>query len=97
VREVVYAHPDASRTARIGRYLAGRIRRRARAGEIRLAERVQRGVDGSDHAGGPIAGDEAGLRWFVEQVRGLVPEIAPDEAPGSARRKPPGSRRRARR
>jgi phenylpropionate dioxygenase-like ring-hydroxylating dioxygenase large terminal subunit len=97
VREVVYAHPDATRTARIGRYLAGRIRRRARAGEMRLAERVQRGVDGSDHADGPIAGDEAGLRWFVEQVRGLVPEIAPDEAPGSARRKPPGSRRRARR
>jgi len=94
VREVVYAHPDGSRDARASRYLAGRFHRVARASALRLAERTQRGLATSGHAGGPIAADEPALREFVERLRS---EVASGEDGGKGRPAPAAAGRRRRR
>lgn len=94
VREVVYASPDGSRNTRASRYLAGRLHRIATAGALQLAERTQRGLAASGHAGGPIATDEPALREFVERMRS---EISAGQESGKGQPAPAAAGRRRRR
>jgi carnitine monooxygenase subunit len=77
-RELRYATPDSSREMRLLRYTHQRVRRQALAADVRLLVRVQQGLVGLD-AGetGPIAHDEAGLRWFADRCRAQLAPHAP--------------------
>ena len=81
LREVEYGTASGSRELRLARYARSRVRRRARADDRRIVERVQQGLasGGSGVGGGPIAAHETGLRWFAERWRGCVdlPRVTP--------------------
>jgi phenylpropionate dioxygenase-like ring-hydroxylating dioxygenase large terminal subunit len=70
IREVSYGVPDASGELRVARYASARVRRRARAQDTRILERLKEGLAGSpvDRAG-LLAAQENGLHWFVERLR----------------------------
>jgi phenylpropionate dioxygenase-like ring-hydroxylating dioxygenase large terminal subunit len=74
LREVEYGPGSSSRELRLARYARSRVRRRARADDCRIVERVQQGLasGGSGSGGGPIAVHEMGLRWFAERWRACV-------------------------
>jgi phenylpropionate dioxygenase-like ring-hydroxylating dioxygenase large terminal subunit len=74
VRETAYALPDATRGVRLARYLNQRVRRRIAANDRRLVERVQAGLDTGDYLPGPLAADDAGLRWHIGRLRAAIPD-----------------------
>ena len=74
VRETAYALPDATREARLARYLNRRIRRHYEAADRRIAERMQSGIETGDYRPGPLAADDHGVRWHVGRLRASVPE-----------------------
>jgi carnitine monooxygenase subunit len=90
VREVSYGLPDASGELRIARYAAARVRRRARAEDKKILERVQQALAtrAPDQAG-PVSGSETGVQWFVDRLR--LASSGEDGAPTRRRRpsKPP--------
>ena len=83
-RESRYALPDASRDMRLLRYLHRRVRRQALQADARLLARVQQGMVNGLEAG-PIAANEAGLRWFATRYR----EHLPGTVEQGRRSKPP--------
>lgn len=85
-RESRYGLPDASREMRLLRYLHRRVRRQAVQADARLLAKVQQGMASGLEAG-PIAANEAGLRWFATRYREHLPS-----APAAPSRKAPARR-----
>lgn len=72
-RESRYAAPDSSREMQLLRYLHDRVRRQARAADVRLLERVQQGLARLEPAATwPMAENDSGLRWFVARCAAAV-------------------------
>jgi phenylpropionate dioxygenase-like ring-hydroxylating dioxygenase large terminal subunit len=74
LREVSYGLPHASRELRIARYASARVRRRARAEDKKILERVQQALAtcAPDQAG-LVSGGETGVHWFLERLRAAGP------------------------
>lgn len=68
IRESVFARPDGGRETRVARYLNARVHRRTAREELRLVERRQAGLATGGGAGGLLAVDEHGLRWFEDRA-----------------------------
>jgi phenylpropionate dioxygenase-like ring-hydroxylating dioxygenase large terminal subunit len=68
VREIAYGLPGTSRAMRAVRYLHRRMRRKPGKSRTKLVERVQAGLETGDYVPGPVAGDEAGVRWYQARV-----------------------------
>lgn len=87
LRESRYAAADSSREMRLLRYTHERVRRQARASDLRLLERVQAGQGNLDPtACGPLAMDEAGVRWFAALCREHGDHVATVSGPAASRR-----------
>lgn len=86
VRTTTFGTSDGSGGLRLARYLGDRVDRRAVAAERRLVERIHAGVASGDYDTGPLAVDEAALRWFTRRWLEAVPEgAAVAEGAGAAR------------
>ena len=85
-RESSYAAPDSSREMKLLRYAHGRVRRQARAADVRLLERVQQGLANLEPVETwPMAENESGVRWFVERCAERCPKPGGGAGPPSAR------------
>lgn len=81
IREIAYAHPNASREMQAARYLNWRINRQVNAEDTVLIEGVQQGMQSSSYATGPLSPNEVCLISFGERMRALLPEAHSDRAP----------------
>lgn len=85
-RESRYALPNAAREMRLLRYLHHRARRQSVLADARLLARVQQGMS-SGIQPGPIAANEAGLRWFVTRYAERMGESVRASKPATSRRR----------
>jgi phenylpropionate dioxygenase-like ring-hydroxylating dioxygenase large terminal subunit len=81
IREIAYAHPDASREMTAARYLNWRINRQVNAEDTALIEGVQQGMESSSYTTGPLSPSEVCLISFGNRMRELIPEANLARAP----------------
>jgi carnitine monooxygenase subunit len=89
LRESRYGAADSSREMRLLRYAHERVRRQARAGDLRLLERAQAGqANLAADASGPLALAETGVRWFTALCRERCAAVSAPVPAVAARRTP---------
>lgn len=84
LRDTRYGSPDAGRDVRRLRYLRERVRRQARAHDLRCMLRIQQGLATLPLTEtGPLDAAQSGLAWFVARCRLALPA-----SPGPKPRRP---------
>ena len=81
IREIAYVQPGATRELKAARYLNWRINRQVNAEDTVLIDAVQRGMNSSTYAVGPLSPNEGPLISFGDRMRALIPEAQLERAP----------------
>jgi carnitine monooxygenase subunit len=90
LRDLRYGVPDAAPGLRRLRYLHERVRRQARAHDLRCLLRTQQGLATLDPATtGPLDATQTGLAWFVARCHVAVPPAPATKPRRAPRRKAP--------
>jgi phenylpropionate dioxygenase-like ring-hydroxylating dioxygenase large terminal subunit len=76
------ALPEESRRLRAARYLKGRINRSVIREDLDYCAWTNEGIRSGRYEGGPLSELEAGVRWFRQRIRDLVPVAGSTRAPG---------------
>ncbi len=90
IREIAYAHPDASREMKAARLLNWRINRQVNVEDTALIQAVQDGMASSSYTSGPLAPSEDCLISFGKRMRALIPEANLLQPPAASRQEDAG-------